>query len=161
MTPEEVAYFRQLQQWTGGGVDHHALLRAAPQTFASGWHDSPIAALAWMLQKFEDFNAAPVPVDQVIDRDLILTNLSVYWFTGTFGSSSWPYYDSTGFAWPQGDRTAPTGVYSGPPGIRRLAERHTTILHWPEGNPGSHHFVAMERPDAVAADIGTFFANLR
>jgi hypothetical protein len=52
-------------------------------------------------------------------------------------------------------------VYSGPPGIRRLAERHNTIIHWPDDNPGSHHFVAMQEPGAVAADIGAFFAKLR
>jgi hypothetical protein len=99
-------------------------------------------------------------VEQVIDRDLILTNVSLYWFTGTFGSSSWPMYDSTGFAWPRGQKSVPTGVYSGPPGIRRLAERHNTIVHWPEGNPASHHFVAMERPDALAADLRAFFAKV-
>jgi len=70
-------------------------------------------------------------------------------------------YDSTGFSWPEGQTAAPTGVYSGPPGIRRLAERHNRIIHWPEGNPGSHHFVAMEEPDHAASDIRAFFAKVR
>jgi pimeloyl-ACP methyl ester carboxylesterase len=157
----EQAAFAELQQadWMTG-VDHHALLRAAPLTFAYGWEDSPAAALAWMMQKFHEFNTAGRPVDQVIDRDLILTNLSVYWFTRTFGSSSWPMYDSTDFAWPEGQNAAPTGVYSGPPGIRRLAERGNTIVHWPENNTAEHHFVTMERPDAFAADIRAFFAKV-
>jgi pimeloyl-ACP methyl ester carboxylesterase len=154
---ERTAYAKMQEQDWMSGVDHHALLRAAPQTFAYGWHDSPVAALAWMMQKFQEFTVSGKPVEQVIDRDLILTNVSVYWFTGTFGSSSWPMYDSTGFSWPQGQTAAPTGVYSGPPGFRRLAERHNTIVHWPEGNPGGHHFVAMESPDQVAADIRRFF----
>ncbi|WP_066942463.1 epoxide hydrolase family protein [Microtetraspora fusca] len=162
MTPEELAQYEAIQQWAGGSnVDHHALLRTAPQTFAYGWHDSPVAALAWMMQKFEDFNTAEQPADELIDRDLILSNASLYWFTGTFGSSSWPYYDSTGFGWPEGQKAVPTGVYSGPPGLRRLAERHNTVLHWPLDNPGRHHFVAMERPDAVAADIRAFFDRVR
>jgi len=162
MTEDERAVFAQLQEqdWMSG-VDHHRLLRAAPQTFTYGWHDSPVAALAWMMQKFKEFSASAQPLEQVIDRDLILTNVSLYWLTGTFGSSSWPMYDSTGFSWPEGQTAAPTGVYSGPPGIRRLAERHNTIVHWPEGNPGSHHFVAMEAPDHVAADIREFFAKVR
>nr|MDT0656778.1 epoxide hydrolase [Micromonospora sp. DSM 115978] len=162
MTGDERDAFAQLQEqdWMTG-VDHHALLRAAPQTFAYGWQDSPTAALAWMWHKFHEFNATDRPVDQVIDRDLILTNASLYWFTGTFGSSSWPMYDSTGFEWPQGQRAAPTGVYSGPPGIRRLAERHSDIVHWPEGNPAGHHFVAMDRPRELATDLGEFFAPLR
>jgi epoxide hydrolase len=161
MTEDERAAFAKLQEqdWMTG-VDHHALLRAAAQTFTYGWQDSPVAALAWMVQKFHEFNATGQPLEQVLDRDLLLTNVSLYWFTGTFGSSSWPMYDSTGFAWPRGQQAAPTGVYSGPPGIRRLAERHNTIVHWPEDNPPGHHFVAMQRPDALAADMRTFFAKV-
>ncbi|GAA2103603.1 epoxide hydrolase family protein [Actinomadura alba] len=162
MTEDERAAYTQLmeQDWMNG-VDHHALLRAAPQTFTYGWHDSPVAALAWMTQKFHEFNASGKPLEQVIDRDLFLTNVSLYWFTGTFGTSAWPYYDSTGFGWPEGQTATPTGVYSGPPGIRRLAERHNTILHWPEDNPGGHHFIAMDQPDHLAADIRAFFAKVR
>jgi epoxide hydrolase len=162
LTEEERAAFEQLQQadWMNG-VPHHALLRAAPQTFAYGWHDSPVAALAWMTQKFKEFTVADKLPEELIDRDLILTNTTLYWLTDTFGSSSWPMYDSTGFGWPEGQKAVPTGVYSGAPGIRRLAERHNTIVHWPTDNPGGHHFVAMERPDDVAADMRTFFARVR
>ena len=162
LTEEERAAFAGLreQDWMNG-VDHHALLRKAPQTFTYGWHDSPIAALAWMTQKFHEFNASGRPLEQVIARDLFLTDVSLYWFTGTFGTSAWPYYDSTGFGWPEGQTAVPTGVYSGPPGIRRLAERHNTILHWPEDNPGGHHFIAMDQPDHFAADVRAFFAKVR
>jgi pimeloyl-ACP methyl ester carboxylesterase len=162
MTEEERAAFARLmeQDWTNG-VDHHGLLRTAPQTFAYGWNDSPVAALAWMTQKFHEFNATGKPLEQVIDRDLFLTDVSLYWFTGTFGSSAWPYYDSTGLGWPEGQKAVPTGVYSGPPGIRRLAERHNTIVHWPEDNPGGHHFIAMDQPDHFAADMREFFAKVR
>jgi hypothetical protein len=88
--------------------------------------------------------------------------VSLYWLTGTLASSAWPYYESTGIGWPEGQDVVPTGVYSGsPPAFRRLAERHNTIVHWPDDNPGSHHFVAMERPDAFAADVREFFAKVR
>lgn len=162
MTEEERTAFAAMRQqdWMSG-VDHHALLRAAPQTFAYGWHDSPVAALAWMLQKFHEFSAAKEPLDEVLDRDALLTNLSVYWFTRTFGTSSWPMYDTSGFAWPEGQRAVPTGVFTGPPGIRRFAERTNRIIHWPEHNVSRHHFVAMEAPDAMAADMAEFFAKAR
>jgi len=161
MTEDERAAFARLmnQDWTRG-VDHHALLRAAPQTFAYGWHDSPVAALAWMAQKFHEFNPTGRPLEQVINRDALLSNVSLYWLTGTFGSSSWPMYDGGGLGWPRGQKAVPTGVYSGPPGIRRLAERHNTILHWPEDNPAGHHFIAMDQPGPLAADIRAFFGKL-
>jgi pimeloyl-ACP methyl ester carboxylesterase len=158
---ERADYERMMEQDWMTGVNHHGLLRAAPQTFAYGWHDSPVAALAWITQKFHEFNASGKPLMEAIDRDALLTNVSLYWFTGTFGSSSWPYYDSTGMGWPEGQKAVPTGVYSGPPGIRRLAGRTNTIVHWPTDNPAGHHFVAMDQPGPFAADLRAFFAKVR
>ncbi|MGN9908381.1 epoxide hydrolase family protein [Phytohabitans sp. LJ34] len=153
MNEADRAEYEQIMSWAGAGVDHHGLLRAAPQTFAYGWQDSPVAALAWLAQKFRDFG------DEV-ERDVFLTNASVYWFTGTFGTSSWPMYDTRESTWPVGQKQVPGGVYAGGPALfRRLAERHNTIVHWPEGNPGGH-FVAMEEPAAHAADITAFFAKV-
>ncbi|WP_077058175.1 epoxide hydrolase family protein [Streptomyces sp. MP131-18] len=160
-TPAEREQFAQVGEWANG-VDHHALLRAAPQTFSYGWHDSPVAQLAWLLHKFKEFGTTGELPDEVIDRDLLLTNATLYWLTGTSGSSSWFMYESTGpFSWPRGQAAVPTGVYVGPPAIRRLAERHNKIVHWPESNPGRHHFIAMEEPDGHAADIRAFFAKVR
>jgi len=151
MSPAELADYAAIQQWTGAGVDHHSLLRVAPQTFAYGWQDSPVALLAWQAQKLKEFG------DLVIDRDLLLTNTCVYWFTGTSGSSSWFMYNNRAFAWPRGQRAVPTGVYAGgPPLVRRLAEQQNKITHWPTGNPGGH-FLAMHEPEALAADLRTFF----
>ncbi len=157
MTPSELAEYQQIMSWGDAGVDHHKLLCAAPQTFAYGWHDSPVALLAWMMQKLKEFAFTTELAEDVIELDHILTNVSLYWFTGTAGTSSWPMYDGLreggGFAWPKGQKAVPSGLYGGGiPLFRRLADRDNTIIHWPEGNPGNH-FIAMEYPDAHAADI--------
>jgi pimeloyl-ACP methyl ester carboxylesterase len=167
MNEAERDEWRQMQQWMSGGVDHHALLRAAPQTFAYAWHDSPVGLLAWMMQKFKEFSFLVPTPEQAIARDHLLTNVSLYWFTGTSGSSSWPMYerltiaDDGGFAWPKGQTRVPSGVYGGGSALmRRLAERDNTIVWWPEQNPGGH-FVAMEVPVMHAADIRAFFDKVR
>lgn len=165
MSDGERAEYEEMTRWAEGGVDHHALLREAPQTFAYGWHDSPVALLAWMVQKFHEFTPSAELPEHAIDLDHVLTNTSLYWFTGTTGTSSWPMYEGLrpggGFAWPRGQDEVPSGVYSGGPALlRRLAERHNRIVHWPEGNPGDH-FVAMEVPEAHAADVRAFFAKVR
>ncbi|TDC56673.1 epoxide hydrolase [Jiangella ureilytica] len=170
MTQAERAEWDMMQQWMAGGVDHHALLRVAPQTFGYGWHDSPVALLAWHAHKFHEFSMSDQPLFDVIDRDLFLDNVSVYWFTKTAATSSWPMYEGLAgadgggarFEWPEGQKAVPSGVYGGgSPLMRRLAEEDNTIVHWPEGNPGRHHFVAMEEPAGHVADIRAFFAQVR
>ncbi|WP_020663066.1 epoxide hydrolase family protein [Amycolatopsis benzoatilytica] len=156
---ERAAFAAMMSQDWMNGVDHHQLLRTAPQTFAYGWNNSPVGALAWMAQKFHEFNASGKPWDKMLDA--FLTNLSIYWFTGTFGTSSWSFYSKDGFAWPRGQKKAPTGVYSGTPGIRRLAARESEIVHWPTDNPAGHHFIAMDQPEAYAADLKRFTATVR
>lgn len=163
MNDDERAEFEMIRSWSSGGVDHHTLLREAPQTFAHGWNDSPVALLAWMVQKFTEFTPMADAPEDVMDLDHILTNVSLYWFTQTTGSSSWPMYNGLvdgGFGWPKGQNLVPTGVYAGGSALmRRLAERDNIVVHWPEGNPGNH-FVAMEEPQAHAADIRAFFHGL-
>lgn len=160
MTPDERAEFELMRQWAGGGVDHHALLRAAPQTFSYAWNDSPAGLLAWLIEKFTQFTITVELPDQAIDRDQLLTNAALYWFTGTSGTSSWPMYETSEFGWPEGQALVPTGVYGGGPALwRRLAERTNHIVHWPEGNPGGH-FVAMEVPGRLAEDLRAFFAQV-
>ncbi|MGS2804842.1 epoxide hydrolase family protein [Nocardia sp. MW-W600-9] len=163
MSAADLRQWEEMQQWMTGGVDHHTLLRAAPQTFALGWNDSPVALLAWLMQKFQEFTPMADLAEDVIDRDHLLTNAAIYWFTQTAGTSSWPMYDGLregGFGWPTGQNLVPTGVYGGgSPLMRTLADRDHKITHWPAGNPGNH-FVAMEEPLAHVTDIRTFFADL-
>jgi len=160
LTEDERALAEMMKQWSSGAVDHHTLLRVAPQTFAFGWTDSPTALLAWLIQKFQEFTPTVDLPEKAIARDLILANATLYWLTASAGSSSWFMYENTKFEWPVGQAKVPTGVFHGPPAIRRLAERANTVIHWPEGNPGGH-FVAMEVPDAHAEDIREFFAKVR
>ncbi|WP_069164025.1 epoxide hydrolase family protein [Nocardia altamirensis] len=163
MSADERAEWDLMQQWMTG-VDHHALLRVAPQTFAHAWTDSPVGLLGWLMHKFDEFTYLAERAEDVMDRDDLLTNVSLYWFTNTAGSSSWPMYNGLGadgrFGWPKGQKQVPTGVYGGGSALMlRLAERDNTIAHWPEGNTGNH-FVAMEKPQMHVADIRAFFAKL-
>ena len=146
MTRRSGAEWEQMQQWMSGGVDHHALLRAAPQTFAYAWHDSPVGAAGLADAEVQGVHHHGATARAGHRPGPVLTNVSLYWFTGTSGSSSWPMYDKTAVS--PGRRGSGGAVrrVRGPPAIRRLAERDNTIVHWPEGNPGSH-FVAMEVPE--------------
>jgi epoxide hydrolase len=97
--------------------------------------------------------------EEPIDRQLLLTNATLYWLTRTAGSSSWTYYEGAA-GMPVDQTKVPTGVSHAEPGIRRLAERKNTIVHWSD-NHSLSHMVAMAVPNQLVGDIREFFRRLR
>ena len=146
-------------QYTGTG---YAMIQSTkPQTLAYGLHDSPVGQLAWIAEKFRSFSNTDT---DLIDRDDLLADVSIYWFTQTANSSARLYAD-LGAAWgaPPPHNSVPTGVAVFPDDIglplRSLAERTDKIVHWTEFERGGH-FPGLEQPDALVDDIREFFRRL-
>jgi pimeloyl-ACP methyl ester carboxylesterase len=136
-----------------------------PQTLSYGLNDSPVGQLAWIVEKFQEWTdpAADLPEDAV-DKDLLLTNVMLYWLTGTAGSSARMYYETAhSGAWAASPKSdVPTGVAVFPHdvSIRRTVEQEHHVVHWSEFDRGGH-FAAMEAPDLLATDVREFFRPLR
>jgi pimeloyl-ACP methyl ester carboxylesterase len=136
-----------------------------PQTIAYALTDSPVGQLAWIVEKFKDWTnpSAELPEDAV-DRDRLLANVSIYWFTNTARSSANAYYerfhDASMWA-PRQRSTVPTGVAVFPQdvAIRRFAEKTETVVRWSEFDLGGH-FAAMEAPDLLVGDVREFFRRV-
>jgi pimeloyl-ACP methyl ester carboxylesterase len=136
-----------------------------PQTLVYGLTDSPVGQLAWIVEKFKEWTdpAADLPEDAV-DRDRLLTNIMLYWLTGTARSSATATYerfrDPSMWA-PKQPSGVPTGVAVFPTdvAIRSFAERGHTIVHWSEFERGGH-FAALEAPDLFVEEVHAFFGSL-
>jgi epoxide hydrolase len=161
---ERLARFQNFEQDMSG---YMSIQGTRPQTLAYGLADSPTGQLAWIVEKFKEWTdpAAALPEDAV-DRDHILTNVSLYWFTNTAGSSANLYYetyhDPSLFA-PRERGTVPTGVAVSTTqdvAIRRLAERDHNIVRWTEFDKGGH-FAALENPEFLIDDVREFFRALK
>jgi microsomal epoxide hydrolase len=147
------------------GMGYGAIQSTRPQTLAYALTDSPAGQLAWITEKFREWTDGDLPHDAV-DRDQLLTNVTLYWLTGTAGSSARLYFENarSGGWGRQAPSSVPTGVavfpYEIAPPIRRSAERSNNIVHWTEFDRGGH-FAAMEEPDLLVGDIRAFFRPLR
>ncbi|GAB3410789.1 epoxide hydrolase [Flindersiella endophytica] len=146
---------------SGEGPFHHVEIQSKrPQTLAYGFHDSPVFQLAWIVERFHDWTdyRRELPEDAV-ERDLMLTNITLYWLSGSAGSSTW-WYSIGAARMPVDQKVVPTGLMSATPGMRRLAERGNDIVH-----VGDHdfagHFTALEVPEMLVADLREFFAKVR
>jgi hypothetical protein len=101
-----------------------------------------------------------------IDRDALLTNVTLYWLTNTAESSTRLYYENAHNheQAPQGPNTIPTGVAVFGHDFKSMkcfAKRdNTNIVQWSEFERGTH-FAAMDAPDLLAPDIQAFFRRYR
>lgn len=164
LNASELARLDALQRQMQDGGGYAIMQSTRPQTLGFGLADSPAGQLAWIVEKFKEWTdpAAELPEDAV-DRDLMLTDVSVYWFTNTATSSARLYKEGQASWGQQIERSeVPSGVavFPGDFGIRAIAERDDNVVHWSEFERGGH-FPAMEVPDLLVGDVRTFFRGIR
>jgi pimeloyl-ACP methyl ester carboxylesterase len=142
-----------------------AIQSTRPQTLAAGLVDSPVGQLAWIIDKFREWThpraAAP---DDVLDRDRLLTNVMIYWLTGTAGSAAYVgYAQESGWGVPKEPSGVPTGaiMFAHDVGVRRYAETENTITSWVDVPDRGGHFAALEEPALLVDDVRRFFRDLR
>jgi pimeloyl-ACP methyl ester carboxylesterase len=135
-----------------------------PETIAAALTDSPVGQLAWIVEKFQTWtNPASRTPEEAVDRDQLLTNVSIYWFTRS-GASAARFLSEAEHS--DLDWIAPSGVPSGwvvfntEPIMRRFMDPQHQMAYWGEHTEGGH-FPAMEEPALLIEDLRNFFRNLR
>jgi microsomal epoxide hydrolase len=165
---EEARFYQQLDHWLKEECGYSWIMGTKPQTLAYALTDSPVGLAAWIVEKFRSWSDCNGDLDAHIPRDVLLSNIMLYWVTGAIGSSFWPYYARLHEPWivPQGDKVmVPTGYAEHPREIlnppRSLAElTYGNIMRWTR-MPSGGHFAALEAPQALAEEIRAFFRPLR
>lgn len=153
LTEAEKARYERLQWWESEGNGYFKIQSTRPATLAYALSDSPAGLLAWVGDMFSRGQ---------VDRDLVLTNVAIYWFTNTIGSSIRYYYeDMHSGEWPVRSET-PTGVavFAADVAIRRYSDDLNNIVQWREHDRGGH-FAALEEPELLAQDLRDFFRSRR
>jgi epoxide hydrolase len=154
LTAQEQRELETLQWFYENKFSFNTLMAQQPQTLAFALLDSPVGLLAWNAQL----------LGEDLDADFALTNVMLYWLTGTAASAARLYYENTHAAPPSEPTTVPIGLaaFGGDfSGIRRFAERdHKNIVHWSVFDHGGH-FAAHKAPELLIEDVRTFFRARR
>jgi pimeloyl-ACP methyl ester carboxylesterase len=169
LTPDERAYLNQVAAWSAeeGGYQHEQSTR--PLTLAHALSDSPVGLLAWILEKYHAWtDRTAVPGDALppsFTDDFVLTQASLYWFTGTIGTSLRPYFEYAQGMTRRVERVdVPTAVAVFPHDLtrppREWAERTHRVVRYTRMARGGH-FAAREEPVLLAQDITAFARGLR
>ncbi|KOX03159.1 MULTISPECIES: epoxide hydrolase family protein [Micromonospora] len=169
---EDLARLEFAAHFEQDGAGWRKIQSTRPQTLAYALTDSPVGQLAWIVEKFWEWSESTKGPEDAADRDWLLTNASLYWLTGTAGSSAQLYYESNRLdeefvgtwagPWPL---RAPVGVAVFPHDavrpIRRWAEAILpTLARWTEFDRGGH-FAALEQPQLFVGDVREFVRPLR
>jgi pimeloyl-ACP methyl ester carboxylesterase len=152
-----------LARYAAEGKGYLQLQSTRPQGIAYALTDSPVAQLVWIAEKFKEWTdpEAELPEDAV-DRDQLLTNVSLYWFTRTGASAANFLYEAAHSS----EWLAPSGtpqgwaVFAADAIMRRLLDPEQQIEHWSQFERGGH-FAAMEAPDLLVEDVRAYFRRFR
>lgn len=164
LSTDEKRLLRHVADWSDREGAYSHMQRTTPRTPAYALNDSPIGLAAWIVEKFYVWSDRGGDDEPPFALDDVLTNISLYWFTRSIGSSMAIYRDSAPhpLALAQGERIEPPLAFAAFP--REIAvpppewiargfnlQRYTKM-------PRGGHFAALEAPRDLADDIRSFFA---
>ncbi|TFC03988.1 epoxide hydrolase family protein [Cryobacterium mannosilyticum] len=126
--------------------------------------DSPVAQLAWMLDKFRSWTwpLETLP-DEILGREWILANASLYWFTASGGSSAYVGYAQNSWGATPANSGVPTAAiqFAHDVGIRSQSIQANTIVRWNDFEDHGGHFAALEEPELLINDLRGFLHQLK
>ena len=140
--------------------------RTKPQTAAVGLTDSPAGLAAWIVEKLRAWSDCDGDVERRFTKDEILTNVTLYWLTGTIGSSMRMYRANAAIPPAQHARRVevPSGFSLFPGDIvrppRAWLERTANVVRVTEPARGGH-FAPFEEPELYAQELRAFFRPYR
>ncbi len=121
----------------GDGYGYLRQQSPPPQTIEYALADSPAGQAMWIYEKFYSWTDNNCSVEDALSRDLMLDNISLYWFTNTAASSariSWENKDAS--------------------------QTYSNLIYWNEAQHGGH-FAAFEEPDIFVEEMRSAFRHLR
>jgi len=167
ITKEEKQYLDHVLAWSNQHAAYGRIQSTKPQSLAVGLNDSPAGLAAWIAEKFHAWTDNNGNVEDAVSYDALLTNISLYWFTQTIGSSFRMYVEGSKHPmhFSAGECIKPPlGVALFPAELpmppKSWVGRCYNIQRWEKMSKGGH-FAALENPQALAKEICEFFRPLR
>jgi pimeloyl-ACP methyl ester carboxylesterase len=140
-----------------------------PQTLGYGLADSPSGQMAWIVEKFAfwmdcERNGVRHP-ENVLTKDQLLDNVTLYWATNSAASSARLYWES--FNTPNlNPMSRPMALSVFPKEIMRTSERWARgrfhdLVHFNNQFERGGHFAALEVPDILVSELRTWRSKTR
>jgi microsomal epoxide hydrolase len=164
---EEQQWLDETARWQASEGGYAAIQSTRPLSLAYALTDSPVGLAAWIVEKWRAWSDCGGDVERAFTREELLTNVMIYWLTGSIGPSM-QYYWAHRHAPPVALRPerieVPTGIALFPKEVTRpprsAVARKYALARWTD-MPRGGHFPALEAPDDLAAELRAFFRDVR
>jgi pimeloyl-ACP methyl ester carboxylesterase len=166
---EEKVAFAGLEYFYRKGFGYAEMMNTRPQTLGYALADSPVGMLAFYYDKFTEWTYSAGEPENVLTRDDMLDNVTLYWLTNTGTSSSRSYWDAAqggGGPFNAFDiQKVPVAVTIFPGEIYRAPrswgeQSFKNLIYWNEVDKGGH-FAAFEEPQLFVDELRAAFKPLR
>lgn len=165
LTPLERDRIRRVGEFMQNEFGYIAVQSTRPGLIGAMAADSPVAQLAWILDKLQAWShPAHVPAEDALGEEFVLANASLYWLTASAGSAAYVgYAQDEGWGVVPENSGVPTAAiqFAHDIGLRHAAEQSNTIVRWTDVEGRGGHFAALEEPDILVTDIREFIRPLR
>jgi pimeloyl-ACP methyl ester carboxylesterase len=166
LSASERDYLASWPAWSRANGAFAAMHVTRPQTAAFGLYDSPAGPAAWIVEKMRAWSDCDGDIERSFTKDEILTNITLYWLTGTIGSSMRMYRANAAIPAERSARhvAVPTGFSLFPGDFQKAPqawlERTANLVRLSEPARGGH-FAPFEEPELYAAELREFFRPYR
>jgi pimeloyl-ACP methyl ester carboxylesterase len=166
LASEEREFLAAAAAWGSEEGAYAAMHRTKPQTAAFALNDSPVGLAAWIVEKLRSWSDTGGDLESIYTKDEILTDLTIYWLTGTIGSSMRMYNENAAIPREQHARRVevPSGFSLFPGDLmhppRAWLDRVANTTWVSEPDRGGH-FAPFEQPELYARELREFFRPYR
>lgn len=167
LSPAEMEMAGWVQKWfMEEGIGVNMIMATKPQTLAYGLNDSPVGLAAWLISYGSSGQKGKEEFKTRFSADELLTNVMIYWVTGTINSAMGAYYANAHVA--SGGNIGKSSAVPAavahcpydPPLPREWAARQVNLVRFTDF-PRGGHFMAWEEPELYATDLQEFISELR
>jgi pimeloyl-ACP methyl ester carboxylesterase len=161
---QEECALQRLQDFKDNESGYQIEQIQSPQTIGYALTDSPAGQAAWFYEKYEQWTDHGGNPEQLLSRDEMLDNITLYWLTATAASSARIYWQSMR-TFKEHAIEVPVGFSQFPRDIhqtsrRWVQERYPTLVHYNE-LPKGGHFAAWEQPELFVNEVRASFRHSR
>jgi pimeloyl-ACP methyl ester carboxylesterase len=170
LSPDEKEAYQSLSTFFGRNAAYGAMMVTRPQTIGYSLSDSPSGLASFIYEKFAQWSDSDGEPENVLSRDEMLNDITLYWLNNVGASSSRFYWENNNNNFssetqktkdikvPVAITAFPKEIYKAPESWSKQA--YPSLVYYNQAAKGGH-FAAWEQPQLFTEELRAAFKSVR